>query len=240
MAAEQRTISLIALRSAVALPPPPNVLPGPKAPLPTEGGIVIAVKVGHLNLPDLPTNSRFRLQRSLLYPSTPLAQMVASEATRNRQRTSFDPHLSRSAKRGSRFGFPIDGDNLMPNKSSPNTGVIITGSTVNTGGGDIIGGNKILSISATQLNDLFDPVRQSIASAPPDLQAAATAKLHALKNEVEKGTAANDTILAKLVDGLVALIPSAVAGVVSAFASPLLAGIAGPATKYVLGKITGK
>jgi hypothetical protein len=36
------------------------------------------------------------------------------------------------------------------------------------------------------------------------------------------------------------LMPNAVSAVVSAFATPLLGGLAGPATKYVLDKIQGK
>jgi hypothetical protein len=61
----------------------------------------------------------------------------------------------------------------MPNKSPPAAGVVITGSTVNTGGGDIVGRDKVLSIPTARLNDLFDPVDQLIATASPELQAEA-------------------------------------------------------------------
>jgi hypothetical protein len=45
---------------------------------------------------------------------------------------------------------------------------------------------------------------------------------------------------AKLVDGLVELVPSATSAVVSAFATPILGGIAGPVTGFVLDKLRGK
>ena len=43
--------------------------------------------------------------------------------------------------------------------------------------------------------------------------------------------------MAKLIDGIVGLAPAAVSAVVSAFATPILGGVAGPATKYVLDKL---
>jgi hypothetical protein len=54
-----------------------------------------------------------------------------------------------------------------------------------------------------------------------------------LKKEAAKGKSATDSVMAKLVDGIVGLVPGA-------FGTPLLAGIAGPATQYVLDKIQGK
>jgi len=47
-------------------------------------------------------------------------------------------------------------------------------------------------------------------------------------------------VIAKLVDGLVGLVPAATSAVVSAFATPILAGIAGPVTGFVLDKLRGK
>jgi integral membrane sensor domain MASE1 len=43
--------------------------------------------------------------------------------------------------------------------------------------------------------------------------------------------------MAKLVDGLVGLVPGAVSAVTSAFASPLLAAVVGPVTRFVLGRL---
>jgi hypothetical protein len=47
-------------------------------------------------------------------------------------------------------------------------------------------------------------------------------------------------VIAKLVDGLVGLVPGATSAVVSAFTTPLLAGIAGPVTGFVLDKLRSK
>ena len=55
--------------------------------------------------------------------------------------------------------------------------------------------------------------------------------------EAARGEKADDGRLAQLIEGLVDLAPGAVSAVVSAFASPILAGIAGPVTKYVLDKL---
>ena len=43
--------------------------------------------------------------------------------------------------------------------------------------------------------------------------------------------------MGKLVEGLIALAPSAVGAVVSIFATPILGAIAGPVTKFVLDKL---
>lgn len=40
--------------------------------------------------------------------------------------------------------------------------------------------------------------------------------------------------MGRLINGLIELVPSAVTAVTSAFATPLLAGVAGPVTTYVL------
>jgi hypothetical protein len=119
-------------------------------------------------------------------------------------------------------------------------GVTITGSNVNTAGGDIVGRDKIQHLSSHQIDDVFAPIRTVIATVPTPDRTAAEEKLRSLKNEIGKGTQANDSVIAKLVDGLVGLVPGAVSAVVGAFTSPLLSGIAGPITKYVLDKIQGK
>jgi len=46
--------------------------------------------------------------------------------------------------------------------------------------------------------------------------------------------------MAKLVEGIVELVPGAVSAVVSAFATPILGGLAGPVTKFVLDKVQGE
>lgn len=121
-------------------------------------------------------------------------------------------------------------------KAGQSGGVNISGGTVNVGG-DIVGGSKIQyqGIGKEQLEELFKPAAQAVAQHPEAQQ-----KLEELKTEVSKGKKADDSVMAKLVDGIVGLAPGAVSAVVSAFGSPLLGGIAGPVTKFVLNKIQGK
>ena len=120
-------------------------------------------------------------------------------------------------------------------------GVNISGGAV-TVGGDIVGRDKIVGteISQVELNQILRPVEDAIRAASPENQLQAKQKLEELKAEVAKGKSADDGVVAKLVKGLVGLIPGAVSAVVSAFATPILGGIAGPVTKYVLDEIQGK
>jgi hypothetical protein len=119
-------------------------------------------------------------------------------------------------------------------------GVNISGS-VGSVGGDIVGGNKIVGVpSAAQLDDTLRPVLDAIREVSHQGQSEAEAKLVALKQEAAKGEDANDDVIAKLIDGLVKLAPGAATAVVSAFATPILGGIAGPVTKYVLDKLRGQ
>jgi hypothetical protein len=119
-------------------------------------------------------------------------------------------------------------------------GVNIADAIVNTAGGDIVGRDKIQYASARQLEGIFRPVAHAIEVAAPAQRAAATEKLQALKDETAKGKNADDSNMGKLVDGLVSLVPGAVSAIVSAFGTPLLGGITGPVTKYVLDRIQGK
>jgi hypothetical protein len=128
----------------------------------------------------------------------------------------------------------------MPKDASHGGGVTITSSNVSTAGGDIVGRDKIQYLSSHQIDEVFGPIRKIIETAGPQEKVAAEEKLRALKDEVGKGKNADDSILAKLVEGLVELVPSAVAAIVGAFANPMLSGLAGPVTKYVLDKIAGK
>ncbi len=132
---------------------------------------------------------------------------------------------------------------MRDEKSGPRQsgGVNISGGTV-TVGGDIVGRDKKLGmeISRVQLDQILRPVEDAVRTAPPENQPKAMQKLEELKNEVARGKDAKDGVVAKLVEGVAGLIPGAVSAVVGAFATPLLGGIAGPATKYVLDKIQGK
>jgi hypothetical protein len=135
-----------------------------------------------------------------------------------------------------------------------NTGNINTGtqSRVETGGGayvagnvhtagDFVGRDKITQgISPRDLEPLFAPVFAAIQQhAPADQKTAATEQVEQLKTEVAKGKQSDDSKVVKIIEGVVAKVPEAVSAIVSAFASPLLGGVAGPVTKYVLEKLKG-
>ena len=62
-----------------------------------------------------------------------------------------------------------------------------------------------------------------------------------MKTEVAKGKNADDSVVAKLIDGLVALqLRMSHFGGNGDIRIPVLSGLVGPATKYVLDKIQGK
>jgi len=109
-------------------------------------------------------------------------------------------------------------------------------------GGDIVGRDKIdVGVpSAAALDDTLRPVHEAIKAAPPQVQPEADAKLAALKQEAAKGKNANDGVMAKLVDGLVRLVPAAASAVGSAFATPILGALVGPVTSFVLDRLRGK
>jgi hypothetical protein len=62
-------------------------------------------------------------------------------------------------------------------------------------------------------------------------------KAEALKDEVTKGKDANDDRIGGLLDDLVKLAPNAVSAIGAAFGQPILAGIAGPVTKFILSRL---
>lgn len=121
-------------------------------------------------------------------------------------------------------------------------GVNVSGGSL-AASGDVVGRDKITmgqEISIAQLEQLLLPLVDAVRGAPPDTQAEAMGKVEALKREVAKGKEASDGVVAMLLDGIVGLVPGAITAVVSAFSSPILGGIAGPVTKFVLDKIQGK
>jgi hypothetical protein len=119
-------------------------------------------------------------------------------------------------------------------------GVNISG-TVGSVGGDIVGRDKIVSApSAAALDGALRPLIEAIGAAPVEKRAEAEAKLGALKQEAAKGKDAKDDTVADLVDGLVELLPGAAGAVVSAFATPILGAVVGPATSFVLRKLRGR
>ena len=113
-------------------------------------------------------------------------------------------------------------------------GVNISG-TVGNVGGDIIGGNKFA------IEDALRPVLDAITKGnPPPARSQAETALEAIRQELAKGAHPDDRVMARLLKELVGLIPAAASAVGSAFATPLLAALVGPATKLVLDKLGGK
>jgi hypothetical protein len=123
-------------------------------------------------------------------------------------------------------------------------GVNVSGGTVNTGGGAIVGRDmnvgRDVRVEQTALDEAFRGIQTALGSAPPEKRDDAHARLEELKTEAAKGSAADDGVVARLVTGLVDLVPDAVSAVVSAFATPALGAIAGPVTRIVLSHVQNK
>jgi len=88
---------------------------------------------------------------------------------------------------------------------------------------------------AKALAPMVDAVQRSAADAAT--QAAALREIEELSQELAKGKGANDSRVAGIVDDLARMVPGAVAVVVGAFGTPLLGGIAGPVTQFVLDRL---
>jgi hypothetical protein len=126
---------------------------------------------------------------------------------------------------------------MTDDKPGQSGGINISGGGNVNVGGDMTGRDKITygEIPRAQLDQAFRPLADAVGQHEEAKQ-----KVEALKTEAAKGKKADDGVMAKLVDGIVKLVPGAVSAVVSAFGTPLLGGIAGPVTKYVLDKVKGE
>lgn len=150
---------------------------------------------------------------------------------------------------GDRISITGDGNVIGQGSSSrviKTGGGAYVGGNVDTGGGDFVGrdkvvhGDQVMGDKITTLDALFAPLQGLTRDLPPDTRALAEQKVQELKQEAAKGKAADDSRLGKLIDGLVALAPAAVSTVVSMFATPILGGLVGPVTKFVLDRIQDK
>ena len=129
----------------------------------------------------------------------------------------------------------------MSERGEGRSGGINVSGTMNSGGGDITGRDKIVGAPpAAALEEALRPLIEAVKVAPSEKRDEAEAKLAALKSEASKGGEANDETVADLVDGLAELVPDAAGAATSAFASPLLGGIIGPVTRFALRKLRGK
>jgi hypothetical protein len=121
-------------------------------------------------------------------------------------------------------------------------GGVYVGGSVQTGGGDFVGRDKITvqqGIGGDELTRALAPVLQAVQQAHGDdaTRAAAQQALAELQQELAAGKNADDSRIAGILDGLANLVPTAISTVVSAFGTPLLAGIAGPVTQFVLAQL---
>jgi hypothetical protein len=108
---------------------------------------------------------------------------------------------------------------------------------VSVQGGDFVGRDKVLHGSApADMAAAFGALLAAIdKQAEPAAKEMVAEQMEAIEVEAAKAPAQrDDKRMARLLDGLLDLVPGAVSAVVGAFASPLLAGIAGPATAAVL------
>ena len=118
-------------------------------------------------------------------------------------------------------------------------GVNIVG-TVGSVGGDIVGGHKIVGrLPAGALDDALRPLIEAIGAASAEARAAAETSLATLRTEAAQGSGARDGVIARSLDAIVGLVPGAASAVVSAFAKPILANIAGTVTSFVLDRLRG-
>ena len=172
-------------------------------------------------------NLRKALQRSLLVDTeTSLTAITKVEVV-------MGDKIIGDKVAGDKFGGDkVAGDKIGGNKTTENSGILIEG--------DAVDSQLNVTYSREQISNALAPIATAIAAAPPEKAAEAKQKLKELEDEAAKGKGAKDTVVAKLLEGLVGLVPTAVSAVAGAFGTPILAGIAGPATKYVLDKLQGK
>jgi hypothetical protein len=130
----------------------------------------------------------------------------------------------------------------MSDQKGQSGGINISGGSVGSIG-DVVGGDKITlnEGSRSPLDEALRPVLEAIKGAPPQVKPDAEAKLAAIKEEAAKGEGvASDGVISKLLNELVELVPAAASAVGSAFVTPVLGGLVGPATAFVLHKLRGK
>jgi hypothetical protein len=111
-----------------------------------------------------------------------------------------------------------------------------------TGTGIAIGRNANANVSTGLSSQTLAAAFAELAAAVQgqagaDQRDAAMEQVAALQAEMAKGKQADDTRTAKIIDGLAAMVPGAVGAIVSTFANPLLGGLTGPVTKFVLDKL---
>lgn len=147
-----------------------------------------------------------------------------------------------TGERGVQVGGDVDGPiNTGDQKTDTGGGAYVGGDA--TAGRDFVGRDKIdygAGLSGPELAKLFAPLMSAAQEAPPENRDEAVETVEAIQEEAAKGREADDSRLAKLLDDLAELAPGAVSAAVSTFATPILAGLAGPVTKFVLDRFRSK
>lgn len=135
-------------------------------------------------------------------------------------------------------GDTIHGDKVRGDKVGGDKNTIgdIIGNT-----GVAIGRNSRINVNAglsgSEIAQLLTPILEIAKAAPEEVRGVAVAKAQELQVAVATDSQGNDSKIAGLLEDLTKLIPGALSAVVSAFASPVLAGVTGPVTKYILAKL---
>ncbi|MBL8472411.1 MAG: hypothetical protein KF778_03550 [Rhodocyclaceae bacterium] len=165
----------------------------------------------------------------------------------------FDAQLDKLAARGFIEFSPGPGA-ILPGVQMAANAMLAQGTgaqvqRIDTGGGAYIGGNVTVSgnfagrdqtnytSAMPDIAALFAGLMQVIeAHAGAERRAAALAQVEQLRTEVAKGKSADDGRLARILDGLAGMVPAAVSALAGMFATPVLSGLAGPVTRFVLDK----
>ena len=133
----------------------------------------------------------------------------------------------------------IEGDNVSGDKIGDNSiktgNVSGTGIAIGTGARAEV--HQTTGMDPAALAAAFAPLITATQSAPPEKQAVAAQKVEALQAEAMKGEKADDEVVGGLVQDLADLVPGAVSAIGTIFGGPLLGGLVGPATKFVLKRI---
>lgn len=113
----------------------------------------------------------------------------------------------------------------------------ISGSNVAIGRGAQVHVNQDATATVNDITAALQPVLMAAQSAPAAIRADAVAKADALQAEVVKGAQADDEVVGSLLEDLAKLVPDAGRAIGAAFGQPLLNGIVGPVTKFVLRRL---
>ena len=162
------------------------------------------------------------------------------------------------------MGNKVEGDDIKVGDISGSSGIAIgrgASSTVNQHHGDQVAGDQITAnigdnarnvavgkniqqavstqgVDAAALGPIMAQLMRAVVQSSDDAHMVeAMSQVNAIQAEAQKGSDADDSMLANLVQDLVDLAPGAVTAVVTAFATPILAGIAGPTTQFVLKRL---